>query len=359
VEKVDVLIGPPKAIGGNRGFIEGDFFGYWSELDICRKIDGYSSVGFSAPFEATRKEFRETFRPFTFKPLQVLIDLEAIFTGTLVHPQPDVEPDSKSVAVTAYSLPAVFEDCDAPPAGLKEYTGFDLRQICEALAGHFGIKVAFQADAGAPFKKIKVDPDKKIQAFLEELTKQRNVVISDTAAGELLIWQSVATGSPVCHFEQGTAPLGKVEVQFEPREYFSEMTGFAKKTRKKKPASATVKNPWLSEPFRPHTFKLDDCDRGDAQEATEAKMARMFANMATYVIPDIPSWRDPKGKLWAPNTTITLRAPDAMCYRKTELLVRQVDLHQDKEEGGETATLSCCLPGAFSGKMPTELPWLD
>lgn len=362
MEKVDLLIGEeiPIPPGGERGFINGNYFGYWSELDIAFELDGYSSVGFKAPFEHTRKEFREAFRPFSFKPVELQIKLETIFKGTLHDINPPCSAEEKSITVTAQSLPAVLAQCDMPAnvlatAGGLEFKKLGLRAICEACALPLGLKIDFQADEGTPFPKVKIDTDKKVHDFLTELTKQRNVVMSNTADGQLLVWQSVKSGLPVVDFVQGVSPLSRVVPSFSPSEYFSEMTGFATKKRGKAPAKWTEKNPWLSKPLRPHTFRLDDTERADAPEATKAKLARMFGAMASWRIENLPTWRDPKGKLWQPNTLITLLCPDAMVYRKTTMLIRRVELHQDKDN--ESASLEVVLPGAFSGEMPTVLPW--
>lgn len=360
MEKVDLLIGEDRSIGGDAvgglGFIEGDLFGYWSELDICMEIDGYSTVGFRAPFEVSRREFRDTFRPFSFKPLQLQIKLETLFKGTLVDVAPKISGSEKVVEVTGYSKPMVLADCDMPATSLPlEFKNLDLRAICEAVCSPFDIQVEFQTDPGTPFPKVKVDTDKKVHDFLSELAKQRGVVFSNTDTGKLLCWKSIDQGSPVCDFVQGQSPLSEVEANFEPREYYSEITGFGKKTRKFPSSKYTAKNPWLSNPLRPHTFKLDNAERGDVPDVVNARMGRMFANMATFRVSNIPTWRDPKGRLWKPNTTVTLTAPDVMVYRKTELLVRRVELHQDKQ--AESATLELCMPGAFNGKVPEVLPW--
>lgn len=358
MEKVDLLIGEDRAVGGTAGgFVSGSYFGYWSELDICSEIDGYSTVGFKAPFEVARREFRDTFRPFSFKPLQLLVNLENIFKGTLVDVAPEISKDERSINVTGYSTPMVFADCDLPASMVSqaEFKNLDLRAICTSVAEAFGIGVEFRMDPGTPFPRVRIETDKKVQEFLCNLTKQRNAVLSNTADGKLLVWQSVEPGNPVHNFTQGESPLVHVEPAFDPREYYSEITGFGRRTKKFPSARYTGQNPWLRSPLRPHTFKLDSTERGDVPDAVNAKLGRMFANMATYRITDIPTWRDPKGKLWQPNTTITLLAPDAMCYRRTELLIRRVELHQDKDK--ETASLDVVLPGAFSGKVPEFLPW--
>ncbi len=365
MEKVDLLIGEvvPIPPGGERGFIHGNYFGHWSEIDITFELDGFSSVGFRAPFEHTRKEFRETFRPFSYKPVEITLspegspgDLVTIFKGTLLDIDPEISAEEKSIKVTANALPVVLVDCDMPASSLPfEHKKIGLRAIFDACASPFGVKVDFRADEGKVFDKVKLETDRKVFEFLQDLTKQRNAVISNTFEGDLLVWQSIKTGTQVFHFVEGEAPFAKITPTFKPREYFSEVTGFAAKKRGKKASKTTQQNPWLTKPLRSHTFKLEDTERGDAPDATAAFMGRMFGEMAAWRIENIPTWRDPKGKLWQPNTFVSVTAPDAMIYLKTDLLVRKVELHQDAEN--ESATLEVVLPGAFNGEIPKVLPW--
>lgn len=338
----------------------GDYYSYWSNVEIRRSIDTYSTVKFEAPFEPKRKEFRKTFRPFTFQRLECLINLETIVTGFSLGIDPEFDWNTSTIAVTGYAKPAVFHDCNIPPDELGKGLCFDkqgLRSIVQRVAAPFGITCDFRNDDAAPFAKCKLEIDKRIQEFLVGLAKQRNRVFTDTPAGELLCWTSIEPGRPVAQFVEGTRPLTKVTPHFKPEDCFSQVTGFGKKKRGKKEARWPVQNPWLPTPLRPHTFKLDDAERADVPEATNAKMGRLFASMASYTIPDLPGWRDQHGELWQPNTTILLKAPSAMIYRETELLIRDVTLKQT--ENGDTATLEVVMPGAFSGKVPSELPWQD
>ena len=106
--------------------------------------------------------------------------------------------------------------------------------------------------------------------------------------------------------------------------------------------------------MRPLNFTLGDVNAGDLPGAVKAHMARMFGNMVAYVV-KVPTWYDPQGALWEPNTNVTLHAPGAMVYSETELLVRDVILKASQAE--VTASLGLVLPGAFSGEQPESLPW--
>jgi len=81
----------------------------------------------------------------------------------------------------------------------------------------------------------------------------------------------------------------------------------------------------------------------------------MFGAAASFNVDGLPSWRDPAGNLWRPNTKIRLKAPRAMVYEYTDLLIRTVTLQQTADS--ETASLQVVFPEAFSGAVPRAFPW--
>jgi len=335
--------------------LSGRKFFAWRSVDLSLAMDTFSSLSLSAPYESSRREFRDLFRPFEFGDIECTVDDKRIFKGTVVGVAPADDATSSTVEVTAYSLPGVLDDCPAPASALPiEFRKLGLRAIAEAVAKPFGLDVEFDADEGTPFAKAKLDADQQVSDFLGQLARQRNLVISSTPDGALLCWQSVVPGRPVATLREQEQPVIKVSATFSPQEYFSEITGFAAAKRGRGGAKFTEQNPFLSGVLRPHSFTLQDTDKGDAPAAVKAKLGRMFANMASFSV-DVATWRDPQGDLWQPNTTLVLEAPNAMVYSEYEFLIRSVTLHQDA--ASTTATLGLVLPGAFRGEIPSELPW--
>lgn len=346
--------------------IEGAEFRYWDELELNLGIDSHPSVGFKAPFEPDKADFRERFRPFSFKKVTVSIGSELAFTGRLLDVDPPLAPNERKVTISAYSLPAQLEDSDVPARLVPMQTlNLTLSQIAQQLVDPFGFSVVVDGDEGAKFKKVKthqkkvdgkIEADQKIQDFLGELARQRGLVITSTPEGNLKFWKSIAPGRPVARFVEGVQPLSEIIPTFNPRQYYSEITGFTTAKRGRIGAKFTETNQRLSGGvLRAHNFKLDDVEKADAVTAVKGKIGRMFAAAVSYVIP-LPTWRDPKGDLWKPNTTVTVKSPSAMIYKETELLVRDVSLSKSKAEG-ERARLGLVLPGAFSGEAPPRLPW--
>jgi len=360
-------------------YLGGTLLTHWTELEVKLSTDSFDTVSFSAPFDPSRQELRELFQPFSYKPIKVTLNGDDLFTGTMIGVDPGFDANSGTVQITGYAQPGVLEDCTAP-SGLGRkgrrsaqgavpltFTKATLRDIANQLCEPFGLTCEFRGDVGAPFEKVAIKLDEKIHKFLAELAKQRGLVMTNNVDGSVLFWQSIKRGVPVVQLVQGQSPLTGVQAAFSPQEYYSEITGYAAARRRKAGSVYTYVNPWLgsgiddgSGPInqhRPHSCKFDDTERGDAPAATRAKVGRMFANMASWVTEPLPSWRDPDGKLWDPNTSMTLLAPSAMIYKETELLIRDVVLRCSAEK--LTAVLGLVLPGAFSGEIPDSLPWIE
>lgn len=352
---------------------------HWADLEIKLSTDSFDTIAFTVPFDPARKEMRELFQPFSYKPIKVLLNGDNLFTGTMIGVDPGFDANAGTVQITGYAQPGVLEDCTAPSGlgrkGRRGATGAvplafnkaTLRDIALQLCEPFGLVCEFRGDVGVPFEKVSIGLEEKIHKFLTELAKQRGLVLTNNVDGSLLFWQSIKRGVPVVQLVQGVPPLTGVQAAFSPQDYFSEITGYAAARRRKKGSVYTYVNPWLgsgiddgSGPInqhRPNSCKFDDTEKGDAPAATRAKVGRMFANMASWVTEPLPTWRDPDGKLWDPNTSMTLLAPGAMIYKETELLIRDVVLKCSKD--ALTAVLGLVLPGAFSGEIPDTLPWIE
>lgn len=359
--------------------INGKKFANWFDLEVTLSVDTFDSVGFSAPFEPSRSDFRRTFVPFGFAPVQVLLNGDPLFSGTMIDIDPVRNVDSGMVTVQCYAFPAVLEDCTAPtnagykgrrpkgPLKTEFQKGLTLRQIAQQLCDPFDLDCEFRGDPGAVFERMSIGVEKKIHEFLVPLAKQRGFVITNTEDGKLLFWKTIARGVPVVQFVEGVPPLTTVRPKFSPRDYHSQITGYAPAKRGKPGGGPSTEfNPWLGKlldagapinEYRPLSCKFDDTERAAAQEATRAKLGRMFGSMCSWDIEDLPTWRDSDGKLWDPNTALTLLCPGAMIYKESELLIRQVKLRQSTDK--LSASLNVVLPGAWSGEVPSDLPWLD
>lgn len=335
-------------IGGKR-------FRFWSEVRITRAMDAMDTVDFMAPFDADKPEFKDTFRPFSYKSVDITVGGNPLFTGTMIVVNPVIGPTRKELSVSGYSLPGVLNDCTPPASAFPlEFDNQDLKQIADSLAKPFGIGVEFLADQGAVFERVACEPGRKVLDFLIDLAKQRNLIISSSARGKLIFLQAIESGSPVTILRQGESPLLSVTPFFSPQDYYSHITGLQQVIIGSEGSQFTVKNSLLKGVIRPITFKAPDTSDSNVKDAVAAKAGRMFGNMASYSV-KVATWRDPRGNLWEPNTIIKLQSKDAMIYSEYEFIIRLVEFTRGRDT--EIAVLNLVIPGSFNGKVPEELPW--
>ncbi len=336
--------------------INGKRFKFWDSAVITRSLDSFDTIELSAPMDASNVEFRKAFRQLSFDRIVVMVDGEPLFTGTVVSITPDITDRLKVVEISGYSLPGVLNDC-TPPASVypaQEFSDQGLTDIAKVVAGWFGLGVSSDVGQGVVFKTVACNADKKVLSFLTGLAQQRNLIISNTSRGRLLITQSTNVGSPVATLKQGEPPLMTATPKFKPQQYFSHVTGIAPESLESDGAQFTLRNNRLSGVIRPLTFIARDADFSNLQAAVKSKAGRMFGNVVSYSI-EVSTWYDPGGKLWSPNTTLVLHAPDVMIYKPFEFIIRSVEFEIDSES--KTALIILSLPGVFSGELPESLPW--
>lgn len=330
-------------------------FRFWEFIRITRSIDSIDSVEFEAPFDPTDQDQQNAFKPFTYPPLEVTVGGDKLFTGVSMGPSPRSDDTNKIVFVGGYARAGVLQDCTIPASAFPlEYNDQNLEQIAQDITKHFGIRAVFDADPGSAFERVRCDYNRRALDFLMELAVQRGLVMGSDENGDLVFRKSVVGDTPIASLSEGVPPLVSVEAFFDHQQYYSHVTGIEPVVVGATGAQFTAKNPRLRGVVRPHTFQVKDVLGGDVRPATEAKLGRMFGNMASYSV-TVASWRDPSGALWAPNAVVSLRAPGAMVYSAYSFIVRSVIFEKDPDS--ELAVLDLVLPGAFSGGSPERLPW--
>lgn len=336
-------------------FIDGQLFSVWQEITITRSMDTIDVIDLNAPFQQDDPVFRETFKPLSFKPLQVNVGGQPLFTGTMVSVDPQLSVQQKTVTASGYGTPGVLGDCSPSANSFPiEFDEVDLRGITESLIAPFGLTAEFTSEPNTPFERVSPQPSQRILDFIINLAQQRGLLVASTETGKLLFQKEIEPEPPVARLEQGSSPLMTVSPVFDPQTYFSHVTGIEWVIVGIEGNQYTVENPRLKNVVRPTTFTINDTQGGDVQETVEAKIGRMLANVVSYSA-RVATWRDVNGELWKPNTLITLTAPGAMVYQEYTLLIRSVTFNVTATQ--RTATLELVLPGSFRGEIVEAFPW--
>ena len=336
--------------------ISGERFRLWTDVALSEAIDKPNEVRVASVWEPDSGTLRQVFRPFSFQDCEVFIGDERLFRGTMLSPESEDTPSASTISANGYGPTGTLSDCTMPASAYPlEFENQAVDVIARALLQPFGYNVRFEAEAGAPFELVSLEPGEKVIGFLAKLAQQRNLVIGENPAGEAVFRRSNAGGSPVAIFEDGDPALSGMRANFKPQEYFSHITAIAPVIISGLGGDQfTAANPHLRAPIRPMTFGADDSEDGQIEEAANAKIGRMFANMVSWSL-TLPTWRDSRGNLWRSNTTIMVTRRKAFIYRPTELLIRS--LTRSVTPGSRTVTLELVLPGAFAGLVPEVLPW--
>jgi len=335
--------------------LDGKLWQLWDDCELSRSVDAYDTAAFVSPFNVANRTFKEAFRPFAFSNVEIAVGGQKFFTGTMVDVAPSTDENGSRVAVACYALPGVLIDSAAPISLLPfEARGLTLKQIAERVCRPFGLAVEFTSPPGPAFRRVKQKLDARVQDYLVELAHMRGLVLGNDAAGRLVFKRSVGLGSPVARLVSGRPPVLSVTPTFNARNYYSEITGVVSTKITAGSSKYTATNPRLVGRLRADTVTLEDAEQADAPTAVRARLGRMFGN-AYAVSVEVPTWRDPAGNLWAPDTTVSLLAPEAMIYTESQFLVRSVVLRTNA--AAKTTTLSLALPGAFSGEIPSRFPW--
>lgn len=357
--------------------IDGKRFRYWDTVSINRSVDAISTIDLSALFEFDNVDFRNTFKPFSFKQLEVYIGNDRIFNGLMVDVSPRVRANSSVVSVSGYAKCGNLGDC-TPSANSYplEFNGVNLEEIAKRLVKPFGVKAVFppvqkvlgagvlvpirilvddpDSGPGPAFYRIECEEDRIVLDFLADLAKQRNFVITSNSDGDLVFKEPITQGEPVARLVEGESPLISVKANFSPQQYYSHITGIGPVGTGVDGGQYTITNGKLTTISRPHTYKADDSEEGDIETSVKSKMGRMFGNMVSYDI-EVTGWRTPSGQVWQEDQIVTLLAPSAMIYDFYDFLIRDVQYIADDRK--RLTRMNLVLPESFSGDIPKRLPW--
>lgn len=334
--------------------IDGKEFKFWDSIKITRNIATFDTFAFGAPYDPDNSLLRESFIPLSFKPIEINVDDELLFSGTILAVDPGIS-DSNSVSVSGYAKAGVLNDCSVPFDKYPlEYNNQTLEQIAAEIAGFFDLSAIFTEASGAPFERVNLETGKKPLTFLIELAKQRGFLISNNTEGNLYFQKALSSGTTTT-LKEGHTPLMSVTPEIDPQKFYSSVTGLAAAPCGFDAESVTINNPLLSGITRPFVYKVSqDLTGADLQKAVKWKAGLMFASAIKYKA-GVQGWRDERDDLWKTNTFINLTAPRVMINKETTFLIDNINFDRGD---GDTAELSLVLPESRRGEIPATLPWL-
>ena len=286
-------------------------------------------------------------RPFSYPQASVYLGGQLAVNGALYGVAPSFGAH-RCVELEGFSLTADAIDSSMLPP--YEFNNVTLEQHAQALLKPFGIVAVFEADMGGKFDRITAEPSDTVFGHLAALAAQRGALITSTANGEMLFTRAKRGGSAGT-ITEGEAGALQWAARFEGRERFSAYRayGHGPKARSK---TVTATDATISR-HRVMTFSSEDTTLGNIGVSAEWRKSKQIAKSFGFPLP-VDSWWAPNGKLWAPNTLLTVVAPSLMLPDGFTFLVRAVEFSY--AASGTAATLSLVPPGCYSDEGETD-PW--
>ena len=330
---------------GDSLIYDGHEIKFYTKLTYTRSSDSFSTLGFVVP---NTESMRAIIKPLTFRPVTLILNGELKFSGTVVTVEPRSSTKVSQIAVSAYSIPGVLNDCTAPSSSYPlSFTGQTIKSITETLIKPFGIKLQLEASEGAPFEDVGLKTSKKILPFLIDLANQRDLLISDTVGGDLRIWRPEATGDVVAHLRGDYPPVKSITGSITGRKFYSHITGFSDPDGANDGGAKTIKAGSFSG-LRPYSFEARDANAKQLLDATQAEVNRMYLNAVSYKVA-LSSWTYANGDAIAEGQFVKLTDPPNY-LNEYIMQIRSVRFNRDVK--GDTSELT------VSTSAQTEsLPW--
>jgi prophage tail gpP-like protein len=362
--------------------IAGKYFEHYNDVSVDTSLDAVASTfSFTAKYDHKNAFHREVFRPLSYHRIEFLHDNgRPISTGTITTSAFNSKAAPELVQVSGYSLGGVLEDCNIPYELYPlESNNRSLKEIAERLLKYFGIPlVVYQEvakDCNQIIPKTVAEPQDTIKDYLSKIAAQKKVLLSHDVYGNVIMFRpkvnSASKGlytkenaeemslsidgqamhSSITTLRQPSKPKkGSKDIlsdDYDPLEGSDDdVLGSGTKAKKKilLPVD-TVYNP-IIKVKRPKVDKLSSGDVTDTLKGAENTIANELK--AISVSFSISRW-DPISI----GDIIEVQNDEIYLEKPLRMMVYNTVINESSEV--KNSTITCVLPGTFTGEMPKTI----
>lgn len=320
-----------------------------------------SSFSFVDYFNPANSEHKELYRPLSYSLVEILYNNQVLITGTLLNNGFTSSSKKHLSTISGYSRTGVIEDCTIKTTDAVQMNGLSLLEIATRLLKPFNLNVvvsdSVKSVCDEKFETSEINQYETIKSYLSTLASQKNIVLSHTAKGELLLTRSDGNKTPIFNFtDSGTWENMTLNTNGQEMHSVINVKGQVNVTTPDVSADAQALNPYLDNTrfgvghggffpkFRPVVY--------EATAATDVKTPPLTARkklgnelLSIRLNISIVGWTL-NGKLPMPGDIVTVTNPDLFLYQKTKWFIESIDFRGD--EKSDTATLNCVLPECFN-----------
>lgn len=293
-------------------------------------------------------DFDARVKPYTYAPARVYIGGALIISGYLYSVGSSISDNGTTMSLAGFSRTADIIDSTLRPP--YEENNISLKQRAQKLVQHHGIKAVFETNTGGPFDRVTASESDTIFNHLNKLARERGVLISSTAQGNLLFTEADTKSAPVATLEEGQPPIRNFNAEFNGRKRFNTYRAINTTPFGNNEGIARDKKVPRS---RIRTFRVRESLAGEIQAAARWERSKTVADALTIPLP-VVGWLDPRGNLWKPNTKITVISPSIHVPNGFDFLIRSVEFSETENE--KSAILNIVPPQVYTKEEVTE-PW--
>ena len=205
------------------------------------------------------------------------------------------------------------------------------------------------------FPRVSAKRTETVFSHLSKLAQQKGFLLSCSKYGDLLITKANTTDPPVAVFDDSSSNMNVLDVKFDGRKRWQYYKAIAQSSRRGRSQRTSIAQDKVVTSNRLLSFDAGDIIPGSANSSAEWKKNKSAADALTFDLP-VNSWYNDNGKLWEPNTTVSIKSFLINDFENGfTFLITKVEFAYD--ENGAKATLSLKPPSLYSSGTIVE-PWI-
>ncbi|WP_435640336.1 phage baseplate assembly protein [Micavibrio aeruginosavorus] len=329
--------------------IDGRKWTVWQTISLSRSIE---RMGGSFNVTLAQKP-EEGFLSTAMKiglPVQVEIDGQTVLDGWIDDVDHSYDKSSAQISVTGRDKTGDLIDCAASVDGPFEFTGLKLEKAIEKVLAPYKIPLTVNADTGAAFSRIAIQPGETVHAFIDRICRFRAVLPVSDGIGGLVLVKPGNEKSPGRLIYGANILQGRVAMKGTERFSLYVLKGQSEASDTSSGddivgGEGRAKDELVTR-YRPTVITAES--QGYTQTLQERaewqrNVSRARGNTATYTV---AGWyADPDAKtLWKPNTLVRVDDPARTLNR--EMLITSLTFERTRQNGTRT-TLELAVPEAF------------
>lgn len=328
-----------------------------------RNLERFNDVNISLKFDSVASTFGLQYyydpneNPFFnfggYESIELYSDGDLILTGTVLSMSHSDSSQKKLSTISGYSKPGVLEDCQIPTSSYPlQRTGLTLRQLCSELCSVFGLSLVVDPDvvsaSNGVIDNTAADASQSVKSYLSTLASHRNVILSHTNKGELLLTRAKARQSPI--YDLTDRVYTDASIVFDGQSMHSDITAIKQASVSGGNAGeSTIKNPYVRVGvFRPKVIVVDTGNDNTTDSSVRRELANEVSSIELTVT--LSSWYL-GGKLILPNNTLLIEAIDLGLFGKVKWFIEEVTFTGN--ETSQITTIKCVLPESYNGQVAT------